>query len=129
MPGVSMKTICASGSVTTPCMEVRVVCGLSATMATFCPTSALSRVDLPALGRPTIETKPDRNDLSMSYRLRFTKAYLFHAQLVAGQNVDADAVPLHRFAGFGNAAEPLGYQTADGGRSEIVLWMEGVEQV
>src|ERR1700722_19873954 len=42
-------------------MEVRVVWGLSATMATFWPTRALSSVDLPALGRPIKETKPERN--------------------------------------------------------------------
>ena len=54
-----MNTICASGVVTTPWIDVRVVCGLSATMATFCPTRAFSSVLLPALGRPMMETKPD----------------------------------------------------------------------
>ena len=34
----------------------RVVCGLSETIATFAPISVLSRVDLPALGRPIRET-------------------------------------------------------------------------
>ena len=38
------------GSVTTPWIDVRVVCGLSATMATFWPTRAFSSVDLPAFG-------------------------------------------------------------------------------
>ena len=38
---------------------VRVVCGLSATIATFAPTSALSSVDLPAFGLPRIETNPE----------------------------------------------------------------------
>src|SRR5271165_6326272 len=61
MPGVSTKTICASGVVTTPWIDVRVVCGLSATMATFCPTRAFSRVDFPAFGRPTRDTNPERN--------------------------------------------------------------------
>src|SRR6476660_8774974 len=41
-------------------MVVRVVCAWRAVMATFSPTSALSSVDLPALGRPTIDTKPAR---------------------------------------------------------------------
>ena len=59
MPGVSTKTICASAVVTTPWIDVRVVCGLSATIATFWPTSAFSSVDLPAFGRPISETKPD----------------------------------------------------------------------
>src|ERR1019366_6652057 len=56
-----MKTICASGRVTTPWMDVRVVCGLSATMATFWPTRALIKVDFPAFGRPMMETNPDLN--------------------------------------------------------------------
>jgi hypothetical protein len=40
-------------------MRLRVVWGLGETMATFWPTSVLTSVDLPALGRPTIATKPD----------------------------------------------------------------------
>jgi hypothetical protein len=38
---------------------VRVVCAFGVTMATFSPISALSSVDLPALGRPRIDTNPD----------------------------------------------------------------------
>ncbi len=55
-PGVSTKTICAFGVVLTPRIRVRVVCGLSETMATLVSTSAFSSVDLPALGRPTSAT-------------------------------------------------------------------------
>src|ERR1039457_1585113 len=40
-------------------MEVRVVWGLLATMAILAPMSWFSSVDLPALGRPKMETKPD----------------------------------------------------------------------
>jgi len=40
-------------------MRVRVVCGLAETAAMCSPTSALSKVDLPALGRPTRATVPD----------------------------------------------------------------------
>ena len=40
-------------------MRVRVVCGLSETIASLCPTMRFSSVDLPAFGRPTKETKPD----------------------------------------------------------------------
>src|SRR4249920_2578361 len=58
-PGVSRKTICASGSVSTACTEERVVCGLLETAATFWPTTAFTRVDLPALGRPSTVTKPE----------------------------------------------------------------------
>src|SRR5580704_3290942 len=42
-------------------MRSRVVCGVGETMATVRPTRVLTRVDLPALGRPTIATKPDLN--------------------------------------------------------------------
>ena len=40
--------------------RARVVCGLLEVIATFSPTTALISVDLPALGRPTIDTNPDR---------------------------------------------------------------------
>ena len=58
MPGVSMNTIWPPSPLRTPRMRVRVVCGLSETIATFWPTSRFSSVDLPALGRPTSATKP-----------------------------------------------------------------------
>src|SRR5947209_17035795 len=41
-------------------MVVRVVCAWRAVMAILSPTRALSSVDFPALGRPTIDTKPAR---------------------------------------------------------------------
>ena len=90
-------------SVSTPWMDVRVVCGLSATMATFVPTSAFSSVDLPAFGRPRMETNPDRNPALAARSLHscatvcdFADPHLLHAQLVAGQHFDADAVAFHR---------------------------------
>src|ERR1043166_7849952 len=110
-------------------MEVRVVCGLSATMATFCPTSALSRVDLPALGRPMMETNPERKVLLMRHGLRFANADLIHAQVVAGQDLHADAVALDGFAGFGDAAEPLADQAADGSGLDILFPAEGIHQL
>ena len=72
-PGVSAKTICprasrpaprASSTASdaspfhTPTIRLRVVCGLGVTMANFSPTMALSRVDLPTLGRPRMATVP-----------------------------------------------------------------------
>src|SRR5690606_27272028 len=60
MPGVSTKMICVVPSVATPRMRVRVVCTLGVTIDSLAPTSALSRVDLPALGAPTRATKPQR---------------------------------------------------------------------
>ena len=43
-----------------PITRMRVVCTLGETMLTFEPTSALTRVDLPALGAPTMAAKPAR---------------------------------------------------------------------
>src|SRR3546814_16558156 len=60
MPGVSTSMICASPSKATPSKRVRVVCVLGEVMATFCPTSAFTSVDLPALGAPTTATSPQR---------------------------------------------------------------------
>ncbi len=57
-----------------PRMAWRVVCGWSV-IATFCPTSALVSVDLPAFGRPTKQAKPplrptaDVNPSSPHFRL------------------------------------------------------------
>ena len=59
-PGVSTRISCASSRCTMPRTTVRVVCGLSEVITTFCPTSALVSVDLPALGRPTNDAKPLR---------------------------------------------------------------------
>src|SRR3546814_11664823 len=58
MPGVSTSINCVSPSIAMPISRVRVVCTLGLTIATFCPTSALVSVDLPALGAPTIATTP-----------------------------------------------------------------------
>ena len=44
-----------------PRIARRVVCGFELVMATFSPTSAFVRVDLPTLGRPTKVTNPARN--------------------------------------------------------------------
>ena len=59
-PGVSRKTIWCESVVRTPRTCVLVVCGRSETIATLLPTSRLTRVDFPTLGRPTTDTKPDR---------------------------------------------------------------------
>src|SRR4051812_35625502 len=79
MPGVSTRTTWAaerpgsvfvflrSGTSRTPWMRVRVVCGLCVTIASFWPRRALSNVDLPALGRPMMETKPERNAIVSYY--------------------------------------------------------------
>jgi hypothetical protein len=43
MPGVSRSRICASPSIAMPMIRVRVVCALAETIATFCPTIALTK--------------------------------------------------------------------------------------
>ena len=70
MPGVSKSTTCPSGLFTTARMRLRVVCGLSETMATFWPTSWFTSVDFPTLGRPTRETNPADLHASTSSGLR-----------------------------------------------------------
>src|SRR5260221_9041451 len=61
MPGVSRKAICPRfPSLRMPTMRLRVVCGFSETMETFCPRIRFRSVDLPALGRPTRATTPKR---------------------------------------------------------------------
>ena len=59
-PGRSTSTSCQSGPVATPRIALRVVCGLSETIATLAPTIALASVDLPTFGRPASAMKPDR---------------------------------------------------------------------
>ena len=61
-PGRSTRISCrsASRSVATPRIARRVVCGRTETIATWLPTRALTRVDLPTLGRPARPTNPER---------------------------------------------------------------------
>jgi hypothetical protein len=61
MPGVSISRISLVPWMAMPISRVRVVCALAVTIATFWPTSALTRVDLPALGAPTTATNPQRS--------------------------------------------------------------------
>src|SRR6195952_1470971 len=60
IPGVSTRMICAWFSMTMPRISARVVCTLRETIVTLEPTSALTRVDLPAFGAPISATKPQR---------------------------------------------------------------------
>ena len=60
MPGVSMKTSWLSPSLAMPRTGTRVVCTLCETIDTLAPTSALTSVDLPALGAPMTAMKPQR---------------------------------------------------------------------
>ncbi len=60
MPGVSMKTSWLVPSMAMPRTGMRVVCTLWLTIDTLAPTSALTSVDLPALGAPMTAMKPQR---------------------------------------------------------------------
>lgn len=75
-PGVSTRISCASGRCTMPRTVWRVVCGRLEVIATFWPTRAFVRVDLPALGRPTKQAKPARwGPRTVRRKSRETKEY------------------------------------------------------
>src|SRR5258708_312709 len=109
------------------------VCGFDEVMATLPPTSALSSVDLPALGRPTIETKPETCPSGMrlcfpARGFRARDANPVHAQLIAGQHFDSYAFALHGFAGAWDVSKPFGDQSSDGGGFGV-RWRAKTEQV
>src|SRR5271169_2104721 len=113
-------------------MVVRVVCGLSATIAIFEPTRAFRSVDFPALGRPRMETKPERKPAAgwfrvsslMRHSLPALDTHLLDAQFIARQHIDTDPVALHGFSGLGHAPQPLGYQATHGGGFNLPLGPE-----
>src|SRR5450432_3150195 len=120
-------------------MAVRVVCGLSATMATFCPTRAFSSADFPAFGRPIKETNPDLKVLFIglfsiesgleTYRCELTNANLAHAQFIADQHFHADTVAFHHLPGLGHAAQPFADQASDGSGFDVLFAVEGGEEI
>ena len=59
-PGVSTKMSWLLPSLAMPRTGTRVVCTLCETIDTLAPTSALTSVDLPALGAPMTAMKPQR---------------------------------------------------------------------
>ena len=59
-PGVSKKTICRPGRVSTPITRFRVVWARWDTMDTFCPIIWFIRVLFPTLGEPMMDMNPDR---------------------------------------------------------------------
>src|SRR6266702_7651374 len=121
-PGVSTNTTCAAGcpgsplpfffngTSSTPWIRVRVVCGLCVTIASFCPRRAFSNVDLPAFGRPTIDTKPERKAIPFIMRCqprrdRIVSAKLAHMNLVAPRTPRKLALLLALSAPLSLAAE------------------------
>src|SRR5581483_1819302 len=104
-------------------MVVRVVCGLSATIASFEPTNAFSSVDLPVLGRPRIETKPETKPVRSVMRdgLRSAQANLDYTAFIAGEDFDAQSIPLDDFALVRNMPKPLRNEAPNGGRFDVFL--------
>src|SRR5579872_6074628 len=122
IPGVSTKTICVggclplrSGTSTMPWMRVRVVCGLAVTIATFSPMRALINVDLPAFGRPMMETNPERMVIS-AYRCfrQPGNAQPVHAAVSGGQNLEAEAITLDHFPLLRDSPGGLADEASDG---------------
>src|SRR5262249_46326861 len=89
MPGVSTSAISAPGSLATPRTRFLVVCGLSETIATFSPTSRLTSVDLPTLGRPTTATSPAWEGEPSGIRFQLL-AFSSEAESGAGRERRAD---------------------------------------
>src|SRR5262245_26951893 len=109
IPGVSSRTICDASVVRTPRTWVRVVCGRSETIDTLRPTSWLTSVDLPTLGRPTIATNPERKGTSGSAELLSGRLLVLGRDLVRFEQPDEhrhDAPALHPFGAELGAARP-----------------------
>jgi len=85
-------------------MRLRVVWGLRVTMASFSPTSAFSSVDLPALGRPMMETKPERNAISPDLSGLEADPDTADAALGRLQHLEAQAILFEHLAGLGNVS-------------------------
>src|SRR5665213_3259653 len=90
-------------------MAVRVVWGLSATMDTFWPTSAFNKVDLPALGRPRMETKPETNFLGVMFCSYEPVRHAFH-RLPALPREGRPARRFHPEGGRGPAIRSRGHR-------------------
>src|SRR5690242_971188 len=95
-------------------MRVRVVWGLSETMASLVPTMRLSRDDLPAFGRPTNETKPALTsfprvpDLFRLIRFGSRRARHPHFANTAAlriDDLDVQAVDVERLSDCGHVTE------------------------
>src|SRR3974390_1353739 len=118
-------------------MRLRVVWGLRITMASFSPTNAFSSVDCPALGRPMMETKPERNAISGLHLLGIgnvlqSDTNSLDAALGGLQHFESQAILLEHLARFGNVSGQFADQTGDGGclffvRAEAEDFLQQVE--
>jgi hypothetical protein len=89
---------------------VRVVCGLSETMASLVPTSRFSSVDLPAFGRPMNETNPTSSRPPLSgcrspFALAASHPHLVDRARARVEHLDAQAVDVELLADRRHAAE------------------------
>src|SRR5262249_28824026 len=94
-------------------------------MAIFSPTSAFSSVDLPALGRPMIATKPERKAIRSGSRLARlcsalwhflrTDAQPLHSASGGLQNLIAQAVVFRYFSRSGDASQDFAHQPGPSG--------------
>src|ERR1700759_5327612 len=99
-----------SSRCTMPRIVCRVVCGRLDVIATFEPTSALVSVDLPVLGRPTKQTKPEWNSVIVYARCLHSAQQHGadpHPPAVVGSalGVPQQAVGLHFGAGQRHTAQ------------------------
>src|ERR1044072_1312919 len=95
-------------------MRVRVVCGLSDTMASLWPTMRLSSVDLPAFGRARNETKPDLPLILRGDRFPAAQTDLGDAPALHLDHLHVEAVDLKPLADVRHAAKVREQVAADG---------------
>src|ERR1035441_7800962 len=120
-PGVSMKITWASGRCKIPRMRLRVVWGTGVTIETLDSTSAFTSVLLPALGRPTMATNPDLNEVFSSMngiggkRLgRHHHSHLQNRPLICLQDFECQAVTFHLFSRGGHVTQLIHHQPRHG---------------
>src|SRR5271165_5933153 len=102
-------------------MRLRVVCGLRVTMASFSPTSAFSSVDFPALGRPMMETNPERNAMSGLDLLGLeADAHAVHTALGGFEHLESQSVLVENLTGLGNVSGKFAHQAGNRGRLFLI---------
>src|SRR5437764_1153358 len=106
-------------------MRLRVVCGFRVTMASFSPTRAFSSVDLPALGRPMIETNPERKAISGPDLFRCgcgleSNTHAVYSAFGRLKDLELQSILLKNFAGSRNVPGEFAHQARDGGRFLVI---------
>src|SRR5215472_17601967 len=94
-------------------------------MASLLPTSAFSRVDFPAFGRPRMETNPETWRSGIDRVLGARQPHPVDAPFVRVHHFEPDAFALYRLSGPRHAPEPLSHQAADRGGLGVLLRFEG----